>query len=83
MALLRCVIAGHYCRALLQGIFAGHFCRALLQGPAKICTLSCTLCLLYRPERGNIVGRKYIKFMCPYGTFIADLPIALKKAIGI
>jgi hypothetical protein len=28
---------------------------------AKICTLSCTLCPLYRPEQGNIVGRKYIK----------------------
>jgi hypothetical protein len=38
----------------------------------------CTLCPLYRPEQGNIVGRKYInscKFISPYGTSLADSTI--------
>jgi hypothetical protein len=45
---------------------------------AKMCTLSCTLCLLYRPEQGNIVGRKYIKvckLIVPFGRSLRDSTI--------
>jgi hypothetical protein len=44
----------------------------------KICKNVCTLCLLYRPDQGNIVGREYIhscKFLYPYGTSLGDSTI--------
>jgi hypothetical protein len=44
----------------------------------NICKNVCTLCPLYRPDQGNIVGRKYIhscKFLYSYGTSLGDSTI--------
>jgi hypothetical protein len=41
----------------------------------KICKNVCTLCPLYYPDQGDIVGREYIhscKFLYPYGTSLGD-----------
>jgi hypothetical protein len=45
----------------------------------EICKNVCTLCPLYRPDQGNIVGREYInfyKFLLPYGISLSDSTIA-------
>jgi hypothetical protein len=47
-----------------------------------ICKNLCTLCPLYRPEQGNIVGREYInfcKFLLPYGISLSDSTIGHKR----
>jgi hypothetical protein len=47
-----------------------------------ICKNVCTLCPLYRPDQGDIVGREYIhscKFLYPYGTSLGDSTIANVK----
>jgi hypothetical protein len=41
----------------------------------EICKNLCTLCPLYRPDQGNIVGRENInfyKFLLPYGISLSD-----------
>jgi hypothetical protein len=46
----------------------------------KICKNVCTLCPLYCPDQGDIVGREYIhscKFLYPYGTSLSDSSIDL------
>jgi hypothetical protein len=46
----------------------------------EICKHLCTLCPLYRPDQGNIVGREYInfyKFLLPYGISLSDSTIEL------
>jgi hypothetical protein len=44
----------------------------------EICKNLCTLCPIYRPDQGNIVGREYInfyKFLLPYGISLSDSTI--------
>jgi hypothetical protein len=44
----------------------------------EICKNLCTLCSLYCPDQGDIVGREYInfyKFLLPYGISLRDSTI--------
>jgi hypothetical protein len=44
----------------------------------EICKNLCTLCPLYCPDQGDIVGREYInfyKFLLPYGISLRDSTI--------
>jgi hypothetical protein len=48
----------------------------------EICKKLCTLCPLYRPDQGNIVGRVYIhfyKFLLPYGISLSDSTIGFSS----
>jgi hypothetical protein len=50
----------------------------------EICKNVCTLCPLYCPDQGDIVGREYInvyKFLLPYGISLRDSTIAAVSSI--
>jgi hypothetical protein len=52
----------------------------------KNCQKLCTLCPLYRPDQGDIVGREYIIFdnlLCTYGKSLREARVGNKVSFAI